>query len=140
MMEVYQASPIKRRRATKAEMAERAAFLIDYAERYGPVTVRQLFYAATVHNVPGVEKTEGGYDKVQAQVLALRRARAMPYSCIADATSYMHKPDTWTGIDAALRETARFYRKSRWADSQQRVEMWREKTGRAGGRYPVTPE
>ena len=136
----YQASPIKRRRATKAEMAERAAFLIDYAERHGPVTVRQLFYAATVHNVPGVEKTEGGYDKVQAQVLALRRARAMPYSCIADATRYMHKPDTWTGIDAALRETARFYRKSLWADSQERVEIWLEKTALAGVLYPVTAE
>ena len=45
---VYQASPLKRKRATKAEMEDRAAFLIAYAEQHGPVTVRQLFYAATV--------------------------------------------------------------------------------------------
>jgi hypothetical protein len=42
MTEVYQASRIKRQRATKAEMERRAEFLIDYAEEHGPVTVRQL--------------------------------------------------------------------------------------------------
>jgi hypothetical protein len=36
---VCEASRINRR-ATKAEMEERAGFLIDYAEEHGPVTVR----------------------------------------------------------------------------------------------------
>ena len=41
--EVYEASLVKRNRATNAEMEERAEFLIDYAEAHGPVTVRQLY-------------------------------------------------------------------------------------------------
>jgi len=45
---VYQASHIKRRRATAAEMEARAQFFIDYAERHGPVTVRGLYYQAEV--------------------------------------------------------------------------------------------
>lgn len=139
-MTVYQASPLKRHRATKAEMEERAAFLISYAETHAPVTVRQLFYAATVANIPGIEKTEGGYNKVQAQVLNLRRAGRLPYHCIADATRYMRKPRTFDGWEAALQDTARLYRKSLWADSDEEVEIWLEKSALAGVLYPVTSE
>ena len=38
----YEVSPIKRARATKAEMERRAEFLIDYASEHGPITVRGL--------------------------------------------------------------------------------------------------
>src|SRR5262249_9610811 len=69
----YEASPI-RSRATKAEMEERAQFLIEYAQQHGPVTVRGLYYQAEVAGVPGIDKTEAGYVKVQRQVLDLRRS------------------------------------------------------------------
>ena len=127
---VYQASPIKRNRATKAEMAERAAFLIDYAERHGPVTVRQEFYAATVAGL--IEKSESGYSKVQAQVLKLRREGKMPYRVIADATRYMRKPRTFDGIEDALQSTARLYRKALWSEE---VEIWVEKSGQVTAEY-----
>jgi len=135
---VYQASPIKRNRATKAEMAERAAFLIDYAERHGPVTVRQEFYAASVAGL--IEKSESGYNKVQAQVLKLRREGKMPYRVIADATRYMRKPRTFDGIEDALQSTARLYRKALWSDAPEEVEIWIEKSALAGVIYPVTAE
>jgi len=135
---VYQAGLLKRSRATKAEMETRAAFLIDYAVDNAPVTVRQLFYAATVRNL--IDKTEGGYNKVQAQVLALRRDGRLPYSCIADATRYMRKPNTHYSIYTALEDTARLYRKALWADSDIEVEIWIEKSALAGVIYPVTAE
>lgn len=137
---LYQASPIKRRRATKGEMEDRAAFLIAYALKHEPVTVRQLFYAATVAGIPGIEKSEAGYNKVQAQCLELRRAGRLPYHCIADATRYMRKPRTFNGWEAALQDTARLYRKSLWADSDEEVEIWLEKSALAGVLYPVTSE
>lgn len=139
-MSIYQASPIKRRRATKGEMEARAQFLLDYALRHAPVTVRQLFYAATVAGVPGIEKSEGGYNKVQAQCLDLRRMGRMPYHHIADATRYMRKPRTHDGWEAALKDTARLYRKSLWADSAEEVEIWLEKSALAGVLFPVTSE
>ncbi|MDT8329248.1 MAG: hypothetical protein RQ750_18085 [Roseovarius sp.] len=140
MTDVYQASPIKRQRATKAEMAARATFLIDYAERHGPVTVRGLYYQAEVAGVPGIGKTESGYDKVQAQVLALRREGRLPYHCIADATRYMRKPRTFDGWEDALQDTARLYRKNLWANTDLEVEIWIEKSALAGVIYPVTAE
>ena len=59
----YEASQLKRGRATKAEMEARAEALIDIVEEISPCTVRQVFYQATVRGV--IEKTEAGYGKVQ---------------------------------------------------------------------------
>ena len=61
-------------------MEARAAFLIAYARAHHPVTVRGLYYQAEVHGVPGIDKTDAGYDKVQAQVLKLRRAGRLNYT------------------------------------------------------------
>jgi hypothetical protein len=62
--EVYAASRTKSARRTSAEMEECARFLIDYAERHGSVTVRQLYYRAEVEGLPGIDKTDNGYDKI----------------------------------------------------------------------------
>ena len=78
---LYAASRI---RATKAEMEERAEFLIDYAEEHGPVTVRGLYYQAEVRGLPGIDKEENSYAKIQRQVLNLRRAGQLGYEYIAD--------------------------------------------------------
>lgn len=139
---VYGASAIRspRRRATAAEMQERAEFLVRYAVEHGPVTVRGLYYQAEVHGVPGIGKDDGSYAKVQRQVLDLRRANEMSYSDIADATRWMRKPTTHGSIQDALRDTARFYRKSLWTDADAHVEVWLEKDALAGVIYPVTSD
>jgi hypothetical protein len=138
--EVYDASRIKpqRRRATRTEMEERAEFLIDYAEEHGPVTVRGLYYQAEVHGIPGIDKDDSGYVKVQRQVLALRREGRLAYSDIADATRWMRKPTTHDSIEDALQETASLYRKNLWRDAAEVVEIWVEKDALAGVIYPIT--
>lgn len=118
----------------------RAQFLIDYAVEHGPVTVRQLFYAATVAGISGIEKSEAGYTKVQVQVLDLRRAGRLPYSKISDSTRYMRKPRTYDGWQDALENTALLYRKALWSDTTEAVEVWLEKSALAGVLYPVTSE
>ena len=95
----YQPSGIKRLRrekrrprATKAEMEERAEFLIAYAEEHSPVSVRQLYYQAETADVPGIDKTESSYGKVQHQVLMLRRAGRLSYEHISDGAIYGSTP------------------------------------------------
>jgi hypothetical protein len=119
-------------------MAERAEFLIVYAEAHGPVTVRQLYYQAEVQGVPGIDKADAAYAKVQRQVLDLRRAGELAYEHIADATRWMRKPRSFNGIEEALADTARLYRKSLWADAESYVEIWCEKDALAGVIYPIT--
>src|SRR5262245_64192496 len=74
---VYQASPIRRTRATKAEVEARREALLDIIEAGRPMTVRQVFYQATVRGL--VEKAESGYGKVQTDLTVMRRAGELPY-------------------------------------------------------------
>src|SRR5262249_21662214 len=73
---VYQASPIRRIRATKAEVAARREALLDIIEAGRPMTVRQVFYQATVRGL--VEKAESGYGKVQTDLTVMRRVGGCP--------------------------------------------------------------
>jgi hypothetical protein len=134
----YQASRVKRTRATTAEMEVRAKFLIRYAQRHGPVTVRGLYYQAEVAALPGIDKTANGYTKIQSQVLNLRREGRLDYGTIADATRWMRKPDTNNSVEEALRATAQYYRKALWSDTEDYVEVWCEKDALAGVILPVT--
>jgi hypothetical protein len=127
---------VKRQRATNAEMAERPAALIEIVEAGKPMTVRQVFYQATVKDL--VEKTEAGYAKVQRALADMRRDGAIPYDWIADNTRWQRKPRTFDSIEDALEQTAQFYRKALWADADADVEIWLEKDALAGVVYPVT--
>ncbi len=135
--DLYQASRISgRTRATKAEIASRREALYRIVRVQKPMTVRQVFYQATVQGV--VEKTEAGYDKVQTDLAIMRRAGQMPYGWLADSTRWQRKPASHSGIAAALKETARFYRKDLWHSADSYVEIWLEKDALSGVIYPVT--
>ena len=101
-----------------------------------PMTVRQVFYQATVRGIVG--KLEVGYTKVQTDLVQMRRAGVLPYDWLADNTRWQRKPDTFTSVQQALEETARFYRKALWADADAYVEVWLEKDALAGVVYPIT--
>jgi hypothetical protein len=136
--EIYLASPIKRHRATKAEVEQRRQDLYDLIEAMRPMTVRQVFYQATVRGI--VDKTESSYDKVQTDLVLMRRAGELPYDWLTDNIRWRRKPRTFTGVEEALRSTARHYRKALWADTDAYVEVWLEKDALAGVVYPVTED
>jgi hypothetical protein len=133
MSPVYQA---RRTRATKAEVEARREALLDIIEDGRPMTVRQVFYQATVRGL--VEKAESGYGKVQTDLTVMRRAGELPYDWLADNTRWQRKPHTFNGVEEALRATAAFYRKNLWADADSYVEIWLEKDALSGVIYPVT--
>jgi hypothetical protein len=135
-MTIRSYSPIKRLRATKAEVEHRRDHLLDIIARMKPMTVRQVFYQATVRGL--VEKSEGGYTKVQTDLVQMRRAGRLPYSWLADNTRWQRKPATFNSVQKALEETARFYRKALWSDIDAYVEVWLEKDALAGVIYPIT--
>lgn len=136
----YGARPIKRRRATQAEMTERRQALVNLAEEHGPCSVRHLFYRATVEGVPGITKDDSGYSKVQRLVLELRRDGLIDYNLVVDGTRWMRKPATYDSVEDALLATAILYRRNLWVDSPFRVEVWAESDSIASTIYPVTEE
>jgi hypothetical protein len=132
----YETSPVKRQRSTKAEVEARREALLAIIDDGKPMTVRQVFYQATVRGL--VEKAESGYSKVQTDLTVMRRAGDLPYDWLADNTRWQRKPRTFSSVEEALKETARFYRKSLWDDADAYVEIWLEKDALSGVIYPIT--
>lgn len=97
----------------------------DLRREYDVVTVRQAFYALTVRGV--VDKTEAGYRQVQRQILLMRREGVLPWSFIADGTRWQRKPETYEGVDDALAQVQRTYRRNLWRSQKVRIEVWLEK-------------
>jgi hypothetical protein len=75
---------------------------------------------------------------VQTDLTLMRRAGYLPYGWLADNTRWQRKPTTFTSVEEALEDTAKFYRKSLWADADSHVEIWLEKDALAGVVYPIT--
>lgn len=136
MSALYQARHIKRVRATGAELDRRRVALYTIVSEMEPMTVRQVFYQATVRNI--VDKTESSYNKVQTDLAWMRRAGLMPYDWITDHTRYQRKPRTFNGIEQALQNTAELYRKALWSEVGAYVEIWIEKDALAGVVFPIT--
>lgn len=128
----------KRQRATKAEMKLREEFVVEFARHFAPVTVRQVFYAATVHQV--VEKTEEGYGKIQSMCLQARRNGALNYSWIADNSRTVYQLDSYDDLSNAADSFASEYRRNFWAEFDYSAEVWLEKEALAGTIMPVTEE
>jgi hypothetical protein len=105
-------------------------------EEFHPMTVRQVFYQATVRHL--VEKTEHGYVKVQQDLTKMRKSGRLPYDWLVDYTRREILPVTYDGVEHALRDTAGDYRKDLWADADCRVEIWIEKDALAGVVEEVT--
>jgi hypothetical protein len=132
----YETSHIKRLRSTKADVEARRDTLLDIVLEMKPMTVRQVFYQATVRGL--VEKSEAGYNMVQTDLVKMRTSGVLPYSWLADSTRWQRRPRTFNGVQDALDNTAMFYRKSLWADADASVEIWLEKDALAGVVVPVT--
>lgn len=135
-LSTYPTRQIKRHRSTKAEVRARRNALYNFVQAMAPMTVRQVFYQATVHGL--VDKSESGYGMVQSDLVLLRRSGELPYGWLADNTRWQRKPTTYTNVETALREAAHYYRKDLWADADCYVEIWLEKDALAGVIEPIT--
>lgn len=132
-------SPTKRRRRTKAEIAELRDALFSIIAEESPMTVRQVFYQAVSRGL--IEKSEAEYQNVVGRLLTImRRDGELPYDWIADNTRWMRKPRTYDGIGQLLNDSARLYRRSVWTDQDSYCEIWLEKEALAGVVYGVTNE
>jgi hypothetical protein len=128
---VYGSSPTKRPRRTRRELEQLREALYSILAGDNPMTVRQVFYQAVSRGI--IDKTEKEYkNSIGRQLVLMRREGEIPFGWIADNTRWMRKPDTYSSVEDALRQTARAYRKALWDDQDVYVEVWTEKDALAG--------
>ncbi len=135
-MSLYGTSPIKRTRRTQDDVNRLDGALYQIIEVDPPMTVRQVFYQATVRGL--VPKDEAkGYRVVQRRLVALREAGVVPYGWITDNARMVRGLNRYSDLGDFAAQAAQLYRRDYWARSDARVEVWLEKDALAGVLYPV---
>ena len=125
----------KKRGPNRKSVALRAA-LMDIVADQQPMTLRQVYYQATVRGL--VPKTESGYRRIGYQILHMRRDHELPYSWISDNTRWMRKPDSYSSLGDMLDVVTYTYRRALWDSQPCYVEIWCEKDALAGVIYEET--
>jgi hypothetical protein len=123
----------RRKRSTKAEVAQLEKQIHDVLEEDHPQSVRHVFYRMTDPRLPVfVEKSEDGYIKVQHRILQMRRENKLPYYWIADHTRRGFHVYTWDNIGDFFQSQASMYRGDLWINADYYCEVWCESRSIAG--------
>lgn len=115
----------QRARRTKAQMDALRAGLLHILKLDQPMTLRQVFYRATVDHL--VEKTEQAYDRIGDMILQMRRDGTIPYSWVLDNTRAATVYCGYSGLDEFLGSIKYRYSRDLWADLDEYCEIWIEK-------------
>ena len=123
----------------RADTLELQEGILDiFAEQAPPLTVRQVYYQATVMGL--VQKTEAGYDRVQSQLTSMRRAGSVPYDWIADSSRHVFRTTLYADATDALTRMQEYYRRDLWQGQDVQVQVWVEKKALIGVLWPICRE
>ena len=114
-------------------MAARQAGLHEIIAAMQPMTVRQVFYQASVRGI--VDKTEQGYGRVQRDLVAMRLRGDLPFEWIADNTRWQRKRVSWSNPRKPCGRCKAYRRPM--DDADEYVEVWLEKDALSAVVYDV---
>jgi hypothetical protein len=113
--------------------------MLDVIEEEPPMTVRQVFYQLVTRGV--IEKTEKEYQQTVIRLMTdMRLDGSLPYSSVVDESRRVRITRTYDNIEDALEQTAKFYRRSALAQSDDYIEIWCEKDALSGVMWDVTSD
>lgn len=116
--------------------SERQAALLEIVRKNQPITVRGVYYLATVAGL--VPKTNAGYTSVVGDLKRLRKRLWMPYEWIADNTRGVYGGDPSDDDPSQLlKDVPGSYRMSYWHEMDERVLIFLEKDALASVIKPV---
>jgi hypothetical protein len=128
LAELFPACTTKRRGRPPGPTASTIKFrdqLAPIIEEQQPCIVRQPYYQGVVHEL--VDKTDAGYDKVQRELLAMRRTGQVPYSWVVDLGRQPYGSTGFDDVDDFINCIKYQYRRNYWLHCPVRLEFWCEK-------------
>ena len=135
----YRACPTKSARRTKADVTAIRDAIVRVIEDDPPMTVRQVFYQLVARGA--IEKSEEQYQGTVIRLMTTMRISGdLPFSWVVDESRRVRITRTFDGVEDAIEQTARFYRRSALAQSSDYLEIWVEKDALAGVLWDVTSE
>ena len=114
----------KRGRGKAADTIALGQAAFDVLSVKKPLTLRQLFYALV--SAGAIPKTDQSYAKLKRVLRDLREDGVIPWDWLVDRTRSVFRADTWDGVAAVLRDTARLYRRDLMRDQEVAIQIWAE--------------
>lgn len=111
-------------------------FAVDFVTKYGPVTVRQVYYVLVSPEM--LANTQSNYNKVVRILTRARLAGIVPFNKIVDDTREAEKTPTWNDMEAILTAAVEQYRSDWWANQPYYIEVWVEKRALRRIFLPIT--
>jgi hypothetical protein len=129
----------KRPRRSKATIDGIKQAILDVIGEDPPMTVRQVFYQLVARGV--IEKTEEAYKNAVIYHMAHMRLRGeLRYDWVSDETRRRRITATHDSVEEALKDCAKFYRRSALREADDYIEIWCEKDALAGILWDVTSD
>ena len=101
-----------------------------------PASVRAVCYRLfTMGVIASMSKSET--NRVSTQLTWARENRVVPWSWIVDETRDAERISAWENPDAYVDVVSRSYRRDRWVDQPEWLEVWSEKGTTRGVLAPV---
>ncbi len=125
----------KRTRRTNAQIEAIHEAIHEVLEDDHPQSVRHVFYRLTGAPYGLIDKTQGGYETVQTQLLKLRRDELVPWGWVSDGTRWRRVRQSYESAADAIYHVAQTYRCDLWARTSVYCEIWCESDSIAGVIY-----
>lgn len=104
-----------------------------------PASVRAVCYRLFIAGlIDSMAKSET--NRVSTQLTWAREQGRIPWSWIVDETRELDRPSAWEDPAAYFETVKRSYRRDRWIDQPERIEIWSEKSTVHGTLRPVLDE
>jgi hypothetical protein len=127
-----------KQRAPRAEFQAELDIVLAFAEEQQPVTIRQVFYHLVSKGL--IEKTENAYHNLNRRLTKRREEERLPYDWFEDSSRRVIRPTLFNNPVHALNSVISWYRRNRWLDQDDYVEVWLEKNALAGVVESVTDD
>ncbi len=131
-------SPKAMRAYSKALLTQILLVVENYQSQGYRLTLRQLYYQLVVQNI--FANLQKNYAKLSQLLGEARMTGLCDWDVIEDRIRVPKFPNEWGGIPDAMDTLIDVYRRKRWADQKEYVEVWVEKDALSGVLLPITNE
>ena len=118
-------------RETTCDIIEYANVIVEEYQHKGlDLTLRQLYYQFVARGL--IENSQRSYKKLGDTISNARLAGLLDWEAIVDRTRNLQKNAHWQDPAEIIQTAANSYRIDKWADQDNRVEVWIEKEALIG--------
>ena len=113
--------------------------IVEVIDDDPPMTVRQVFYQLVARGV--IEKTEAQYQGTVIRLMTeMRLDGSCPTRSVVDESRRVRITRTYDSVSMPIEHTAKFYRRSALAQSDDYVEIWARRTRSRASMWDVTSD